>query len=335
MRQPLDPNSCRDDRAPTGLVRRALLVGALACAMTPRSRATDSAVNLVVPFPAGGPVDALGRILAGSMSAHMKQTLVVNNVVGAAGRRAAAQVAHAPPDGRTLMLGTSATHAIAESLFPKLPYRPEQDFTAVGRICTSRLLLVANPSFQARSIAELFEVARATPLPLACGSWGIGSGGHLVAEAIWRHGRIGLSHVPYQGTGPMMQGLLGGQIPLAVSDMGGALALAREGKVVPLAITGTSRLPELPRVATLAESGVPFAAESWCALFAPARVPEPELARLETVLQASLGELSVQQALKALAYESGPLSRETFLRQWHEDIEAWRRIVVAAGVSLE
>jgi tripartite-type tricarboxylate transporter receptor subunit TctC len=316
-------------------MRRAMLAGALACAFTPRSRAADSTVNLVVPFPAGGPVDALGRILARSMSAHMKQLLVVSNSAGAAGRRAAAQVAYAPPDGRTLMLGTSATHAIAASLVPKLPYRPEQDFTAVGRICTSRLLLVANPSFEGRSLTELFSVAHATPFPLACGSWGIGSGGHLVAEAIWRHGRIGLSHVPYQGTGPMMQDLVGGQIPLAVSDVGGALALVREGKVVPLAITGASRLPELSRVATLAESGVPFAAESWCALFAPARVPEPELARLEAALQASLAELSVQQALRALAYESGPLSREAFLRQWHDDIEAWRRIVAATGISLD
>ena len=295
----------------------------------------DSALNLVVPFPAGGPVDAIGRILARSLSVHLKESVIVSNVAGAAGRRAAVLVAHARADGRTLLLGTSATHAIAPSLFPTLPYRPDRDFAAVGKVCDTRLLLVANSAFEARSFADLVAVSRAAPVPLFYGSWGTGSGGHLVVEAIRLHRGITLSHVPYQGIGPMMQDLQGGQIPLAVSDMAGALALARDGKVVPLVISGTTRLPELPQVATLAESEVPFTAESWCALFAPAGTPGPALARLEAALQAALAELSVQQALRVLGYESEPLSREVFLRQWQGDIAAWRRIVVATGIRLD
>ncbi|MDM0028846.1 Bug family tripartite tricarboxylate transporter substrate binding protein [Variovorax saccharolyticus] len=280
-------------------------------------------------------MDAIGRILARSLSAHLKETVIVSNVAGATGRRAAVQVAHARPDGRTLLMGTSATHAIAPSVFPRLSYRPDQDFTAVGSVCSTRLLLVANPAFEARSLEGLIAVSQAASLPLLYGSWGTGSGGHLVAEAIRLHRGIDLSHVPYQGIRPMMQDLLGGQIPLAVSDMAGALALAREGKVIPLVISGTSRYPQLPQVATLAESGVPFTTESWCALFAPARTPGPVLARLESALRAALAEVSVQQALRVLGYESEPLGREVFLRQWQLDIAAWRRIVVATGIRLD
>jgi tripartite-type tricarboxylate transporter receptor subunit TctC len=268
----------------------------------------------------------LGRLL--------EANVVVVNIAGATGQRAAVQVAHARPDGRTLLLGTSATHAIAVSLFPQLPYRPEQDFAAVGRVCTSRLVLVAHPSFQARSLAELIDAARATPTPLAYGSWGIGSGGHLAVEAIRLQAGISLTHVPYQGIGPMMQDLLGGRIPLAISDTAGAIALLREGKLVPLVVSGTTRLPALPEVATLAEAQVPFTTESWCALFVPVRTPAAELARMEAALQAALKEPQVEQALSTLVLEPGAMDRESFQRLWHADIDAWRRIVDATGISI-
>lgn len=326
-----------EDNMKHSFSRRAVLGGALAALLVQRTAAADPApsIRLVVPSSAGGPLDALSRVLAQSLGRHLEANVVVANVPGATGKLAAVQVANARPDGRTLLLGTSATHAIAASLFPQLPYRPEQDFAAIGRICTARFVLVAHPSFQARSLDELIDAARAAPTPLAYGSWGVGSGGHLAVEAIRMQFGIDLNHVPYQGTVSMMQDLLGGRIPLAISDTAGAIARVREGKLVPLIVTGTTRLAQLPQVSTFGEAQVPFTTESWCGLFAPARTPVAELARLEAALRAALEDLSVKQTLSTLVYDPGPMDRQAFRKLWQADIAAWRRVVVATGIRLD
>ena len=321
----------------SSLSRRAVLGGALAALSVSRIHAADApaTVRLVVPFPAGGSLDTLGRVLAPSLGRLLGATVVVINIAGATGQRAGIQVAHAPPDGRTLLLGTSATHAIAASLFPRLPYRPERDFAAVGRICSSRLVLVAHPSLRVRSLSGLIDAARAAPAPLAYGSWGTGSGGHLLVEAIRLQAGIDLTHLPYQSVAQMMRDLLGERLLLGISDTAGAIAPLREGKLVPLAISGTTRLAALPQVPTLAEAQVPFTTESWCALFAPARTPVAELMRLETALQAALKEPPVQEALETLVFEPGAMSRASFEQLWLDDIAAWRRIVIDTGISLD
>jgi tripartite-type tricarboxylate transporter receptor subunit TctC len=329
--------ACSNDTTSCDLSRRVVLAGAFATVIGRQARAADvdPLVRLVVPFPAGGSLDALGRVLAPLLGRLLKANVVVFNVAGGAtGQRAAGQVAHAPPDGRTLLLGTSASHAIAVSLFPRLPYRPEEDFVAVGRVCTTRLVLVAHPSFQIRSLAELIVAARASPTPIAYGSWGIGSGGHLAVEAVRLQAGIRLTHVPYESVAQTMQGLLGRQIPLAVSDIAGAIALVRDGKVVPLVVSGTKRVTELPQVATLADAQLPFTTESWCALFVPAHTPDAEQVRLEEALLTALEQPPLKQVLSTLVLEPGAMGREAFQRLWHDDIAAWRRVVVAGGISL-
>lgn len=319
-----------------GLSRRSVLSGALAALAALRGRAADvpALVRLVVPGPAGGSLDVLARALAQPLGRLLEANVVVFNVPGATGQLAAAQVARARPDGHTLLLGTSATHAIAGSLFTHLPYRPAQDFAAVGRVCTSRLVVVAHPSSGVSTLAELIDAARAAPAPLAYGSWGTGSGGHLAMEAVRLQAGIRLTHVAYQGIAPMMRDLLGGQIPIAISDTAGAIAPLRDGRLVPLAVSGTTRLAALPQVATLAETEVPFITESWCALFAPVHTPGVVLARLEAALQAALTEPPVVQTLSTLVFEPGSMGREDFQRLWQADIVAWRRVVLTTGISV-
>jgi tripartite-type tricarboxylate transporter receptor subunit TctC len=320
-----------------GLSRRRLVAGAFASIAAVHAPASggEPVVRLLVPFPAGGSLDALARLLAPPLGRHLEATVVVMNLPGGAGQLAAQRAAHAPSDGNTLLLGTSATHAIAVTLFPDLGYRPEQDFAAVGCICTGRLVLVASPALEARSLADLVRIAHAAPAPLAYGSWGVGSGGHLMVEAIRRHAGIELIHVPFRGVGPMLQSVLGDQIPLAVSDVAGVASLVRAKKVVPLAVSGTTRLPWMPDVGTLAEAQIAVAPESWCALFAGKQTPEAEMARLDAALQATLKEVAVAQAIGALMLETSPLSRTQFQALWHDDIDAWHRLIVATGVKLD
>lgn len=327
---PADTSAVRDRS------RRAWLCGALAalCGGPARAAAEPRPVRLVVPFPAGGPADVLGRALAQALGPHLDAPVFVDNVAGATGQRAAAQVAHAPPDGLTLLLGTSATHAIAPALPVRLAYQPLQDFVALGRVCTTRMLMVAHPSFPARSLPGMIAAARAAPVPLSYGSWGIGSVGHLIVEALRAQAGIALTHVPYQGIAPMMQALLGGQIPLAVSDTAGAVALVREGRVKALAVSGRTRLAALPGVATFAEAGVAFDTEAWIALFAPAGLAQAPRTRLEAALRAALAEPRLVEALDRMTLEPGPLEREAFERLWRDDIAAWRHVVAAAGITL-
>ncbi len=317
--------------------RRSLWITGLASMLASSVHAAwpERSIQLVVPFPAGGPADALGRGLAQGLGRELGVNVLVQNLPGATGQRGTVQVARAAADGLTLLLGTNATHAIAPSLFPKLPYQPERDFVTIGQVSTTRLLLVAHPSLPARSLAELIKLARQSATPLACGSFGLGSGGHLVIETLRRHGNLPLNHVPYQGIAPMLTDLLGGQIPLAMSDVAGAMAMLQAGRLVPLVVTGRSRHPALPAVGTLAEAGIAFPAESWYAMFAPAQLPASTLARLDTALRATLAQPDMADSLRALALDASTLDREAFDRAWREDIAVWRQIITDTGVSLE
>ena len=290
-------------------------------------------VRLVVPLPPGGSGDAVGRLLAESMTRLLGTTVYVANVPGATGQRGATEVAHARSDGSALVLGNTATHAIAPALFPDLPYRPESDFAAIGQVCRTRLMLVVHPTFPARTLASAIAVFRAESRPLAYGSWGIGSAGHLFAEMIRFHSHVSLLHVPYQGVAPMWQGLLSGQILLAVSDVASALGLISAGKVMPLVVSGRERHAALPEVPTMLEESLPFPPDSWFALFAPIRTPAPVVARLQAALDGTLREPRVGAVLKGLALEPASLDGAAFARSWRDDIEAWRQVVLATGVS--
>jgi tripartite-type tricarboxylate transporter receptor subunit TctC len=291
-------------------------------------------VQLIVPFPAGGPTDALGRLLGRALGDALDVAVLIQNVPGATGQRGATQVARAPPDGLNLLLGTSATHAIAPGLLPNLPYQPTRDFVSIGQVATSSILLVAHPSFPARTLGQMITVARTSPVPLAYGSWGLGSGGHLVAETIRQHAGLRLSHIPYQGIAPMLNDLMGGQIPLAMSDGTGAMALLRADKVVPLAVTGQTRHPAWPDLPTLQESGIPFMAETWFAVFAPAQTPMAVRERLEAGLHAALAAPGVTAAMRSMALEPATLGRQVFDKVWYEDIAVWRKVIADTGVTI-
>ena len=320
--------------------RQALQLGAgAAAALCGGARAASSfgsrPIRLVVPFPAGGGTDVMGRLLAQSLGGELQATVVVDNVAGATGTIGCAQVARAEPDGHTLVLGISATHAIAPALFKDLKYQPDKDFVAIARIAFGGNVLAAHPSYPAKNVGEMIALAKRSGAPLMYGSWGNGSGGHLAAEGIRQATGIDMQHVPYKGVAPLLNDLVGGQIQVAMVDVAGSLPQLRAGRIKALAVTGRKRSSALPEVPTLVESGVPFDTDSWFALFAPARLPAAKVDELAQASARALARPEVAEKVRSLGMEYEPISREAFDRQWRQDIGTWARLVQAGGIKAE
>ncbi|WP_404993740.1 Bug family tripartite tricarboxylate transporter substrate binding protein [Cupriavidus pauculus] len=292
-------------------------------------------IRLVVPFPPGGGTDVIGRMVAARLSTVLKGTVVVENVAGATGTIGSAQVARAAPDGYTLLLGISATHAIAPSMFPKLPYEPLRDFVPISRIAYGGNVLVANTSLPAHDVRALIALAKKPGTDLTYGSWGPGSGGHLAGESLNVSAGIHMRHVPYKGVAPMLNDVMGGTLPVAMSDLAGTLALIRSGKVRALAVSGSERSPALPDVPTFAESGIAFRVDSWFALFAPARTPPAIVDKLESAMQEAMRDPALQAQIGAFGMRYAPISRAQFSAQIREDTQVWSSLVKSSGAALE
>ncbi|MEG0316774.1 MAG: tripartite tricarboxylate transporter substrate binding protein [Comamonas sp.] len=320
------------------LSRRTLLTGAAALTAAPllarASNTRGKAIRIVVPFPAGGGTDVMGRLIALELGRELNATVIVDNVPGATGTLGSAQVARSAPDGFTLLLGISATHAIAPALFKDLKYSPERDFVALARIAHGGNVLVANAKYAADTLPEMLALVKRSGAPLMYGSWGNGSGGHLAVESIRLSTGIPMEHVPYKGVAPLLQDLAGGQIDVAMADVAGALPLLQAGKIKALAVSGRKRSSALPQVPTLVESGVAFDTEIWFSLFAPAKLPPAEVQRLAQASARALQKPHVVERIKSLGLEVDPISREGFVKQWHEDTAIWARLVKSSGVTV-
>ncbi|MGO4332837.1 Bug family tripartite tricarboxylate transporter substrate binding protein [Cupriavidus sp. 2TAF22] len=322
-------------RAAPALAALTLVAAIPAHAAAPAAKYPDKPVRLVVPFPPGGGTDVIGRLLAARLSVALGGTVVVENVAGATGTIGSAQVARAAPDGYTLLLGISATHAIAPAIFPRLPYDPVRDFVPVSRLAYGGNVLVAGPAFTGKDLPALIAQARRPGADMAYGSWGPGSGGHLAGESLNASSGIHLRHIPYKGVSPMLTDVMGGTLPVAMSDLAGTLPLIRSGKVRALAVSGSERSVALPEVPTFAESGVPFRIDSWYALFAPARTPPEIVDALERATQAAMRDPAVQAQVETLGMRFTAQPRADFAVQMRQDVKAWAALVKSSGAALD
>lgn len=317
--------------------RRRMLASAALLAAAPWQavRAADQPIRLIVPFPAGGGADVMGRLLAQGLGKELGVTVIVDNVAGATGTIGTAQVARAAPDGRTLLLGVTGNMAIAPALLKGLRYNTEKDFTALARICHGGNLLVANPKYPANTAAEMVALAKRTGEPVMYGSWGNGSGGHLAAEGIRASTGVKMEHVPYKGVAPLLQDLIGGQIQVGMVDVAGALAQVRAGKIKVLAVTGRKRSSVLPQVPTLKEAGIAFDTEIWFGLFAPGRLPEAEAQKIAQAAERALRKPEVTARIKELGMEADPITRAGFDKEWRADMVTWARLVKQSGATAD
>jgi tripartite-type tricarboxylate transporter receptor subunit TctC len=320
------------------LFRAMALAAALSAGITAIGAAEYPArpITLIVPYAAGGGNDVIARIVAERMSASLGQPIVIENRGGAGGTIATRQVAKAEPDGYTLLIATSSL-AINPSLYPNVGYDPRKDFSPVGLIASSSNVVLVHPSVPVKSIAELIALARQKPGGLDFASTGTGSSVHLAAELFAGMAGVTLNHVPYKGSGPALNDLLGGHVALMFSTMASAAGLVRDGsKVRALAVTGATRSALFPDLPTVAEAGLPgYEAVLHYGIVAPAGTPRPVVEKLNAALNATLASDEVKRRLSVEGAEPLPMNPDDYATDIAKEETKWSEIIRKSGMKGE
>ena len=260
-------------------------------------------LTLIVPFPAGGPSDALARALAQGMAADLRQTVVVENIGGASGTIGLAKLMAAAPDGYTIGFGTIGTHVANAALFKKLPYDSLTGFEPIGLAGTAPLLLVAKAGLPVANLKEFIAYAEQHKAGMTYGSAGVGSISHYACVVLLSALKLNITHVPYRGVAPAMNDLMGGQIDFMCDQTTTALPQIAGGKIKALAVLSDQALPQLPGVATAASQGYDVNLRSWNALFAPKGTPQPVMARLNQALRAAVADPALVKQMNAVGVD--------------------------------
>ncbi len=293
-------------------------------------------VRIVVPFPPGGSTDLLARRLADKLAAVWGKPVIVDNRAGAGGTLGADYVAKAAPDGYTLLLGVTGSNAIAQALYPKLPYDVVKDFAPVSIVVSAPLVVAVNPAVKADSIGEFIALAKVRPGHISYGSAGNGTSMHLTGEMFKLTTKTSMVHIPYRGSAGMLADLMGGQIEATFGDLLVLIPQIEAGKVRPLAVTSKRRNPMLPHVPTVAESGYPgFEALSWQGLFAPAGTPAEVTNKLSTEVGKALKSEDIQTYFGSrgfLVEGSTPAAFKSFVEA---ETKKWATIVTASGAKAD
>jgi tripartite-type tricarboxylate transporter receptor subunit TctC len=293
-------------------------------------------ITLIVPFPPGGSTTIMARIVAEKMSELLGQQFVVDNRGGAGGTVAARAFVRAAPDGYTLFLGYSGTIAIGPSMYPNAGFDPRKDFAPIGLIGTAPAVLVAHPSFGVQSVAELIARAKASPGQINYGSAGVGTVGHVAGELFVSMAGVKLTHVPYRGSGPVMNDLVGGHIPLSFTPVPVVHGNIAAGTLRALAVTSAQRSALLPDVPTIAEAGLAgYEAALRYGLLAPAGTPRPIIDTLNGALRAALDAPEVKKRLALEGAEPLPSSPEEYAADIDREETKWSKIVKEAGIKAE
>ena len=293
-------------------------------------------IRFVVPYPAGGPLDTVARLLAQKVSEGTGQPVVVDNKPGAGGNIGADIVAKSPADGYTILMGAVATHAINPTLYKSIPYDPIKDFAPVTQVASTPNVLVVNPSVPAASVREFIAHAKANPGKLSFGSGSIGSAGHLAGELFKTLAGVDMVHVPYKGAAPAMQDLVGGQIQLMFDNLASSLGQVKGGTVRALAVTTSARSGFAPELPTIAESGLPgFDISTWFGVFAPAGTPREALTRLHAEFTKALAAPDVRARMTALGAEPVGNTPEQFAAYIRAEAEKYARVIKASGAKVD
>jgi tripartite-type tricarboxylate transporter receptor subunit TctC len=321
-----------------GAIGTALLaLAAFAHAQSSFSGYPQKPVQFIVPYAPGGAGDIFARTVAQKLTTSLGQQVVVVNRPGANGIIGMEQVAKAPPDGYTIVMGNSAPIVLNPSLYPKLPYDPIKDFAPVTLGTLYPYILIVHPSLPARSIAELVKLAKSRPGQLQYGSSGNGGANHLAGEMFKRAAGIDIVHVPFKGSAPALADTLAGQISMMFDTIVTTLPQLKAGKVRALAVTGDRRAPQTPDVPTIAESGYAgYKVTSWQSILAPAGIPRAIVDRL---YQDSAKALKMPDVVERLATQGGneivASTPEEFAKVIREEIASYGKIIRAANIRLD
>ena len=293
-------------------------------------------VKLIVGFEPGGNTDTVARIVAQKVSERLGQQIIVENKLGAAGTIGTAEAARAAPDGYTLTMGTTTTHAIAPAAFAKLPYDPVADFEPIALVANAPYLLVVQPSFPAKDLKEFIAVVKAQPGKFNYGSAGQATTTHLVMATLASKAGLEMVHIPYKGNAPATTAVLGGQIEVLFGALPPLLPHVAAGKLRPLAISSGKRSTSLPDVPTVAEQGFPgYDMALWLGFFAPKGTPPAVLKRLETELLAVAQSAELKDALQKQGLEPYPVGTADLSRMLKSEIDTYKTVFKAANIPVQ
>jgi tripartite-type tricarboxylate transporter receptor subunit TctC len=292
------------------------------------------AITLLVPFAAGGSSDVVMRLVSAKVADSIKQTIVIENRPGGGGNVAALALKNAPPDGYTLMMGHTGTHAINATLYPDLKFDPIKDFQPITALISFNNLLIVPEESPAKTATELVAYAKSKPDGLTYASQGVGTGGHLLGIIFAKQTGIKLVHVPYRGVAPAVTDMVAGRVDMMFSSYLTASPHIKSGKLRMLAIAGAQRHPEFPEVPTMAEAGFPgVEMEQWFALFAPAGTPDPIVRRLNREFVAALQSDDVKKTLKPQGSIIIPGTPEDLAARIARDVVALGKVVKESGAT--
>ena len=319
-----------------GIALLMMVTGGLPAALNAAELYPAKTVRIVVPFPAGGSTDLVARNLAQRLSELWGQPVVVENRAGVAGVTGSEFVAKAAPDGYTLLVGSLSTHAVAPSLYGRLPYDPIKDFAHLTELVAIPNAMALHPSIPARSVKELVALAKARPGQLNYASNGTGTSNHLATELFKVRAGIALFHVPYKGSAPALIDLLGGHVSMMLDVVMTSLPHIKSGKVRGIATTGLARSAVLPAVPTVAESGFPgFDAIVWLGYFGPAGLPQTLAAKLNADAVSVLTSAKMKTVLNEQGWDVVANSQTQFTSRIRDEIVKWRKVVQDSGARAD
>jgi tripartite-type tricarboxylate transporter receptor subunit TctC len=312
----------------------AATAGALAAAALPSwaDEYPTRPISILVPFPPGGSSDIVMRLVAHKVSERLKQAIVIDNRPGAAGNVAAMAIKNAAPDGYTLMLGHTGTHAINPALYSDLKFDPVKDFQPITALIAFNNILVVPAASPATSVADLVALARSRPEGLAYGSQGIGTGGHLLGVLLAKHAHIKLLHVPYRGIAPAVTDAVAGRVQMLFASYISAAGQIEAGQLRMLAIAGAAPHPRIPQVPTMAAAGYPdVQMQQWFGLFAPAGTPSPVVRKLNAEFVAALRSDEVRDKVLPQVASVTPSTPEELGAMVERDMARLGQVVRESG----
>jgi len=293
-------------------------------------------IRLIVPYPPGGNVDITARIIGPTLGERLGQTIVVDNRGGGGGNVGAHLVAKAPPDGHTLLMGSSGPLSINPVVVPNLPYDSVKDYAPVSRVHVVPLVVLAGPKSGITSVKDLIERAKASPGKLAAASAGTGTTNHFGIELFNTMAGVRLLHVPYKGSGPALTEMLGGQVPVMFDQLSASIGYVRDGRLRALAVASARRASVLPAVPTLDESGLRgYEASTFIGVLAPAGTPKAVVATLNAAMRKVMETAMVRDKFLGLGAEPGSSSPGEFSRLIADELAKWRDVAQKAGLKFE
>lgn len=296
----------------------------------------DRPVRLIVPFPPGGTSDVVGRIFAEALGKQLGQPVVVENRGGAGGTVGTRAVASAAPDGYTLLLGTSSTNGTNSAVYQNLPYDAVKDFTPVTQIIRVPGVIVVNKDFPAKDYKQFYALVKAAPGKYSYASSGNGGATHMAMEYYKSLSGLDMMHVPYRGTGPALNDVIAGQVPILWDTAASSMAHIQSGNLRAIVVAAKARLPQLPDVPTFAEVGLPdYDAEMWNGLLAPAGLPKDVLAKLNDASRKALADPDVQAKYAGVGAYVVADKPDAFRAMIQADVAKWKKVADFAHISVQ